>query len=210
MRLASGLRLLPCTAACLRSTAGPVATARPCRPTTLHLRDNSMVVQPTPTPCSARVPVHSRSGGILVYLSPISILLSQVQGPEPLRPERSRTKENTLFPPRWEPSRDTSCVVPFSYLLHQHLPNQYCISLCRLVRVQPVLYQPLQARTCPQVLYQPLQASVLYQPLQAARSSIISASAGFSIVSASAGTVSQYCIGLFRHGNTLYGGSGLS
>jgi hypothetical protein len=46
------------------------------------------VVQPTPTPCSARVPVHSRSGGILVYLSPISILLSQVQGPEPLRPER--------------------------------------------------------------------------------------------------------------------------
>ena len=116
MRLASCLRLLPCTAACLRSTAGPVATARPCRPTTLPLRDNSMVVQPTPTPCSARVPVHSRSGGILVYLSPISILLSQVQGPEPLRPERSRTKENTLFPPRGEPSRDTSGVVPTTYL----------------------------------------------------------------------------------------------
>jgi hypothetical protein len=187
MRLASGLRLLPCTAACLRSTAGPVATARPCRPTTLHLRDNSMVVQPTPTPCSARVPVHSRSGGILVYLSPISILLSQVQGPEPLRPERSRTKENTLFPPRWEPSRDTSCVVPTTYLPHQYLPNQYYISLCRLVRVQPVLYQPLQARTCPPVLYQPLQASVLYQPLQAQVQYYI----GLCRL--------QYCISLCRH-----------
>ena len=146
-----------------------------------------MVVQPTPTPCSARVPVHSRSGGILVYLSPISIILSQVQGPEPLRPERSRTKENTLFPPRWETSRDTSGVVPFSYLLHQYLPNQYCISLCRLVRVQPVLYQPLQARTCPPVLYQPLQASVLYQPLQAQVQYYI----GLCRL--------QYCISLCRH-----------
>ena len=90
MRLASCLRLLPCTAACLRSTAGPVATARPCRPTTLPLRKQHggaahthyLFLTCTRHLCSARQEWRYPS------LSPISIFLSQVQGPEPLRPER--------------------------------------------------------------------------------------------------------------------------
>jgi hypothetical protein len=49
------------------------------------------------------------------------------------------------------------------------------------------LYQPLQARTCPPVLYQPLQTSVLYRPLQAQVQYYI----GLCRL--------QYCISLCRH-----------
>ena len=177
MRLASCLRLLPCTAACLRSTAGPVATARPCRPTTLPLRKQHggaahthyLFLTCTRCLCSAQQKWRYPS------LSPISILLSQVQGPEPLRPERSRTKKNILFPPRWEPSRDTSCVVPntlptsirptsiISASAGLYVSNQYYISLCRPVHVAISIISA-SVGTGP-VLYQPLQASALYQPL---------------------------------------------
>ena len=150
MRLASGLRLLPCTAACLRSTAGPVATARPCRPTTLPLRDNSMAVQPTPTPCSARVPaasaLHSRSGGILVYLRSPSFYpkfrgqsRSVLNAPEQRKTPSSHRGGSRLAtlpvscPPPTSPSTCPTSIISASAGLY--VSNQYCISLCRLVRV---------------------------------------------------------------------------
>jgi hypothetical protein len=104
MRLASCLRLLPCTAACLRSTAGPVATARPCRPTTLPLRQqhggathtHSLFLTCTRCLCLCSAQQKWRCSS----LSPISIHLSQVQGPAPLRPERGAVGEEGHEPDR--------------------------------------------------------------------------------------------------------------
>jgi hypothetical protein len=108
MRLSPCLRLLRCTAVRLRSTAGPVATARPCRPTTLHLRQQHggaahthyLVLTCTRCLCSAQQKWRYPS------LSPTSILLSQVQGPEPLRPERRRPRKKT------DPAPHTSAKSP--------------------------------------------------------------------------------------------------
>jgi hypothetical protein len=117
MRLASCFRLLSCTAACLRSTAGPVATARPCRPTPLPLRKQHggaahthyLFFTCTRRLCSARQKWRYPS------LSPISILLSQVQGPEPLRPERTAarsTRPHALQAPSISRPPRPACIWP--------------------------------------------------------------------------------------------------
>ena len=117
------------------------------------LCDNSMVVQPTPTICSSRVPaasaLHSRSGGILVYLrSPSFYPKFRGQNRSVLNaPEQRKTSSSHRGGSRLT-TLPVSCPLPNSPVL-----------------AQPVLYQPLQARTCPPVLYQPLQASVLYLSL---------------------------------------------
>ena len=135
------------------------------------LCENSMEVQPTPTICSSRVlavsALHGRSGGILVYLrSPSFYPKFRGQNRSVLNaPEQRKTSSSHRGGSRLA-TLPVSCPLPNPPVL-----------------AQPVLYQPLQARTCP--------------------TSIVSASAGSyvstSIISASAGAVSQYCISLCRH-----------